>query len=191
MTFWNGPRIKSRGRAIIDIFDPSHIDCSSYTLSMGSEAYVTRDPKKSPWDDRKVHLQKQGADVPHAGCFGRVTEIAIPPGQFAFLLTEEMLEMPKDVMGFISLKSSYKFRGLINVSGFHVDPGFNGRLVYAVYNAGPNIIYISRGDKLFLLWFADLSGDDQNADDKTKYYKTGKTQNMGFIPLRQLALAVV
>jgi dCTP deaminase len=46
--------------------------------------------------------------------------------------------------------------GLINVSGFHVDPGFYGKLIYAVYNAGPSEIHLSRGTEMFLIWFADL-----------------------------------
>ncbi|MEC9068128.1 MAG: hypothetical protein VX569_12705 [Pseudomonadota bacterium] len=71
-------------------------------------------------------------------------------------------------MGFISLKSHSKFRGLINVSGFHVDPGFNGRLIYSVFNAGPSAIPLTRGDKIFLLWVADLAG----RTDDPKYRKT-------------------
>jgi dCTP deaminase len=89
----------------------------------------------------------------------------IPPGQFAFLLTDEILTVPNDVMALINVKSSIKLRGLINVSGFHVDPGYSGRLVISVFNAGPVPIVLSAGDPCFLIWFADLDGDP------TYYYK--------------------
>src|SRR5262249_8169336 len=81
---------------------------------------------------------------------------------FGFLLTEEVVSIPQHVVGFISLKATIKFRGLINVSGFHVDPGFRGHLVYAVYNAGPSPIHLARGMNLFLIWFADLDRTDSS-----------------------------
>jgi dCTP deaminase len=80
----------------------------------------------------------------------------IPAGQFAFLLTEEVVHVPDHVLGFISLKAQVKFGGLVNVSGFHVDPGYHGRLVYSVYNAGPAPVELERGKDLFLIWFAHL-----------------------------------
>ena len=46
--------------------------------------------------------------------------------------------------------------GLINVSGFHVDPGYQGRLIFSVYNAGPKPSRLHRGQDVFLLWIADL-----------------------------------
>ena len=51
-------------------------------------------------------------------------------------MTKESIEVPLDALGLISIRSKYKLKGLINVSGFHVDPGFRGSLVFAVYNAG-------------------------------------------------------
>ena len=66
-------------------------------------------------------------------------------------------------MGLISFNTKIKWKGLINVSGFHVDPGFRGKLIYSVYNAGPSSIHLSRGQELFLLWIADL---DRSASAK-------------------------
>jgi dCTP deaminase len=44
----------------------------------------------------------------------------------------------------------------VNVSGFHADPGWNGPLVFAVFNAGPASVHLHRGLPLFLIWYADL-----------------------------------
>ena len=166
MAFWGGKRLETEGKdkGIIDDFDEGQIDCSAYTLTMGSEAYVTPGHGENLRENDKIRLKAAKKKV----C-GRKTErygggsLKIPAGQFAFLLTEEAVSIPDDAMGFISLKSGIKFQGLVNVSGFHVDPGFKGRLIYAVFNAGPSQITICRGDDLFLLWIADLSGglDDQ------------------------------
>jgi dCTP deaminase len=63
------------------------------------------------------------------------------------------------VIAFISIRARIKFRGLINVSGFHVDPGYSDRFTFAVFNAGPVTVHLRRGDPSFLIWFADLDRD--------------------------------
>lgn len=80
----------------------------------------------------------------------------IPAGQFALLLTEEIVEVPNDTLAFISIRAKTKFKGLVNVSGFHVDPGFKGQLTFAVFNAGPSIIHLKRGQEIFVIWYASL-----------------------------------
>ena len=64
--------------------------------------------------------------------------------------------MPDTALAFISVRATIKFRGLVNVSGFHVDPGYKGRLVFSVFNAGPGPVHLARGDECFLIWYADL-----------------------------------
>jgi dCTP deaminase len=85
----------------------------------------------------------------------------IPPGQFAFLLTEECVEVPSSALAFISMKARIKFKGLVNVSGFHVDPGYKGRLIFAVFNAGPLAVHLARGDDCFLIWYVSLDADSK------------------------------
>ena len=157
MAFWSGERIADQGEAVVDSFDTAKIDCSAYTLTLGPECFVTPDFSLS----RRQNV-KQMLTAPFEAELGggwRNIEggsVIVPAGQFAFLLTEEFVRIPPSAMGFISLKSSVKWKGLINVSGFHVDPGFEGRLIYSVLNAGPSAIHLNRGQDLFLLWLADL-----------------------------------
>ena len=126
-----------------------------YTLCVGPEIYITPTLEHvSPG----MHTKKQLAEG---------EGFAIPAGQFAFLLTEESVEVPPEAMAFISIRARTKFRGLVNVSGFHVDPGWKGRLVFAVFNAGPSTIHLQRGLPLFLIWYADL-------DKASERRKTGE-----------------
>jgi dCTP deaminase len=105
--------------------------------------------------------------------------LSIPPGQFAFLLTEEVVEVPTSAIAFISMKTDMKFRGLVNVSGFHVDPGFKGPLKFAVFNAGSSPIVIKRGDDCFLIWYAELDNPNDASHAKkpsdNEKYKRGIT----------------
>jgi dCTP deaminase len=170
MAFWSGAKLRDDGPTlpIIDGFDEGQIDCSAYTLRMGAEAYVT---PSHGFDLRKNKKKKLKAPE-EVKAFERLIRtrgdtVVIPPGQFAFLLTEEVIQIPSNAMGFISLKSGIKFKGLINVSGFHVDPGFKGNLIYSVFNAGPSPIHIARGQDLFLLWLADLVGPHEDRFTKS------------------------
>lgn len=176
MTFWSGQRLSTDGatRQIVDPFEPDRIDCSAYTLTLGAEAYVT-----PHFGDNLRESVKQDLAEPETVDIGGIAKtrgggkVVIPPGQFAFLLTEETVAIPPDAMGFISLKSKPKFGGLINVSGFHVDPGFNGKLIFSVFNAGPSALHFARGERLFLLWIADLSFKGPKAQGSKLHHKTG------------------
>lgn len=166
MPFWGGARLVSEGarQGVVSNFDPAQVDCNAYELTLGAEVYVTPGIGENLKEHKKLRLAP-----PHDKTVdGRTVKVGggiaiIPPGQFAFLLTEEAVNIPRNAMGFISLKFGVKAKGLINVSGFHVDPGYTGNLVYSVFNAGPSPIHIARGEKLFLLWIADLSGPDEDA----------------------------
>ncbi len=121
-------------------FDKSRIKQAAYELSLGNETYLTDSVDKKP-----EILSDENSTV------------SINPGQFALLMAKETISVPNDRMGFISIKASEKLKGLINVSGFHVDPGFNGQLLFSVYNAGPSIITLKKGMPYFLIWFIELS----------------------------------
>lgn len=145
--FWGGLTLKDRLKELITYEDgktPSVdiIDCSAITLSLGSEVYIT--PSKEDSAREKIKLTDEKP------------QFTIPKGQFAFLITEEFISVPIEAMAFISFKAKYKFKGLINVSGFHVDPGWKGRLVFSVFNAGPQDVVFERGDSFALIWYASL-----------------------------------
>lgn len=118
------------------------VDPAGYRLAMGPEVYVS--PAKA-------------SDKGSVRQLGEREAVLIPSGQFAFLCSEEIVRVPDDAFCFITLRSKRtKFRGLVNVSGFHADPGYDGRLVFAVFNAGPGDVHLRRGDELFAIMFADL-----------------------------------
>lgn len=126
---------------IVSPYNGDRIKHGGYELSMGGEYYTTSD----------ISAKKQILALDE--------QLVISPGQFGILLTEEKINVPIDSIAFISIKASIKFRGLINVSGFHVDPGFKGHLKFSVYNAGSQKIVVTRGAPLFIIWFANLDQD--------------------------------
>jgi dCTP deaminase len=153
--YWSGETLQKRLPTLITppgAFDPNRIDCASYRLSIGTEIYVS--PTVDATDPQSVTVQ-----VLESGA-----AFTIPAGQFALLMTHEIVEVPDDAIAFISIRAKTKFKGLVNVSGFHVDPGYMGQLTFAVFNAAPREIHLRQGQDIFVLWYAYL-------DQKTKSIK--------------------
>ena len=138
MTFWSGEKLKERMPALVSEFSEDRIDCAAYTLRMGKQYYLSA--SEADIGTNKIRTLDDGDGV------------AIPSGQFAVLLTEERVTVPSNAIAFISMKTGFKGRGLVNVSGFHVDPGYSAPLRFAVFNAGPSTIGIKRGEDCFLIW---------------------------------------
>jgi dCTP deaminase len=147
MAFWSSQTLRDKLPALIIPYDNARVDQSSYTLTIGSQIFITKDYRNNNSQHTKQSLKKNQPFV-------------IPPGQFAYLLTEEEIQVPIDAIAFISMKASLKYKGLINISGFHVDPGFKGNLLFSVYNAGPSPINLQRNQECFLIWYSSLDFPD-------------------------------
>ena len=148
--------------SVISPVKAGRIKFGAYELSLGDEIYQT---------DSKAGKREVLKEVKE--------QVVINPGQFSLLLSEEVVNIPLDKIAFISIKAGIKLRGLINVSGFHVDPGFNGKLVFSVYNAGSGPISLERGEPCFLIWFADL-----NESEAKKY--DGEHKEQKNIPIKYI-----
>ncbi len=154
MAFWTSEKLKEKAsiEELIRPYNENRVKHGAYEMSLGHEAFITSDKqkKKQPLADGE--------------------QLVIPPGQFGLLITTEEIRIPADAMGFISIKAGIKFSGLVNISGFHVDPGFSGKLKFSVYNAGSRNVILASGQNVFLIWFSDLdratsdlySGDHAN-----------------------------
>jgi len=144
--FWGPERLKRKlvgGR--ITPFCSDQLDGVSYQLSIGDEIYVSPTAEATdPGTKSIVRLKKKEA-------------FTIPPGQFAFILTQEVVKVGINEIAFISMRAKTKYRGLVNVSGFHVDPSFKGHLTFAVFNAGPVAVHLRQGQPIFMIWYADIS----------------------------------
>lgn len=167
MSFWSTQTIIQRNsqlsesdnsKPLISNFQKERVKEASYTLTVGSEVFVTSSPEIKLDKVEKLNIKK-------GICY-------IPPGQFAYLITDEEINIPKDCLAFISMKFSTKASGLVNVSGFHVDPGYSGKIIFAVYNAGVKRIPIRQGMGIFSIWFSNLDFEDSSPKDSKKGFVT-------------------
>lgn len=156
MAFWSSERIhheqareimvagkdgETSAHHLIDGFKKNRVKSCKYELTLSREVIVTPDGTTS---------QPVPTDVP---------TLTIPPGQYAILYTQECVTIPDYAIAFISIKFGNTYKGLVNISGFHVDPGFCGHLKFSVYNAGNHPIYLDYESECFQIWFSDLSPD--------------------------------
>ncbi|GAA3984685.1 hypothetical protein GCM10022246_40510 [Pedobacter ginsengiterrae] len=145
-------------KKVIEPFNPQRVKNGAYELSLGKEVYLT-DSKTG-----KVETLDENSN----------RQVDLNPGQFALLLTKEKVSIPKDRIAFISIKAGEKLKGLVNVSGFHVDPGFNDHLLFSVYNAGPSTIVLNTGEPYFPIWFAEMKpelSEEEAYNDNNDHFK--------------------
>lgn len=140
--FWSGNRLNAEKRSLVPNHPDTAIDCASLVLTIGTEVYITPNSETDSKVKKILTLEEP--------------QFIIPKGQFALLITEEEVHVPNQNIAFISFKAKYKYKGLINVSGFHVDPGWRGKLTFSVYNAGPSDVVLEKGNPFALIWYADL-----------------------------------
>lgn len=146
MAFWSSEklRLKQQEHQLFTPCDESAIKHAAYELALGNEAFVTS------FETGVKQILKEGE------------QLRIPPGHFGLLITKEVVKVPNDAIALISIRASVKFRGLVNISGFHVDPGYEGQLQFAVYNAGSQAVVLDFEQRIFMIWYASL---DQATED--------------------------
>ena len=156
MSFWgNGKWTQAHTVTPLVIpFRDGRLEDGCYRLAMGSEAIISSSEPTKKGEFCVV-------DDTHP--------ITLEPGQFAYLITEERVELPANTIGFINVSTELKIKGLVNISGFHVDPLYKGKLIFTVFNAGPSNISIGFMDRIFRLWLSEFSPDSTNVEQKTSY----------------------
>jgi len=132
-------KIDKRLPIFIDNIEFDNIKPANIDLKLGQEVFTTS-------QEYPIKL----------GTHNHGNTIKIEPGAFGVFLTQESIYIPDDLLGLISLRVTYKMKGLVNVSGFHVDPGYHGKILFAVYNTGPRDIYLKLGEPIFMITFDKL-----------------------------------
>lgn len=131
-------------------YEPRNVKQACYDLRIGDEVLLSEQRVPHPLSE----------DDPF---------VLLPPGQFALIKTYEQVAVPREYVAFISIRSTFKFQGLINISGFHVDPTYEGHLIFAVQNVGPNDIRLKFKEPAFMIMWAKLLSPYAGKDRKRGY----------------------
>jgi len=129
------PDWKIRKEILIEPFAEESLQPAGYDLRVGGEAYV---------NGEMLDVESEGG-------------LVVPPGGHALVLTLERIGLPDDVMGDMKLRSSLAREGLLG--GFAwVDPGWDGNLTLALFNAAQTPISLSYGERFVQIAFVRLEG---------------------------------
>ncbi len=76
--------------------------------------------------------------------------LTLRPGQQALAASIERVELSKNILGILHIRSSLAREGLI-ASLALVDPGFRGQLTVSLYNAGDRQVRLRKGERFIQL----------------------------------------
>jgi deoxycytidine triphosphate deaminase len=92
--------------------------------------------------------------------------LCVDPGEVVFVLTEETLKLPRDIIANLSPKRKLSHHGIMVLGGFCIDPLYEGRLLVGLYNFSTTSFPLIPGKKLIAAVFYKL--DEQELSEFKK-----------------------
>jgi deoxycytidine triphosphate deaminase len=89
-------------------------------------------------------------------------EMEVEPGEVVFVLTQERLSLPLDVVAQLSPKRKLSHAGILTLGGLCIDPGYKGRLLIGLCNFSSTPFPIEPGRKLIAATFYRLNEAEAN-----------------------------
>jgi dCTP deaminase len=128
-------RANNMGRPLTKPFDEKHVTPNGYDLSIKEV-------------ELKIEALEQMLGLKHEKHILNINDedIVIPGKTFCVGMTEERVEMPANVVGFLWIRSSYGRKGLILMASV-VDAGYCGNLALSMYNCSEDPIVIEKNGK--------------------------------------------
>lgn len=93
-------------------------------------------------------------------------EMAVEPGEVVFVLTEETLELPVNMMAHLMPKRKLSHEGILVLGGFCVDPLYSGKLLVGLYNFSSSRFMLEPRRKLIAAVFYELEAPEIGAFEK-------------------------
>jgi deoxycytidine triphosphate deaminase len=93
-------------------------------------------------------------------------EMVVNPGEVVFVLTEEVLDLPDNIMAQLMPKRKLSHDGILVLGGFCVDPLYKGKLLVGLYNFSSATFVLDPGRKLIAAVFFELQESERGAFKK-------------------------
>ncbi len=87
-------------------------------------------------------------------------DLIVDPGEVVFVLTEERLKLPMNMVAQLSPKRKLSHAGILTLGGFCIDPGYEGRLLFGLFNFSSTPFPLIPGKKLVAATFFRLEGQE-------------------------------
>lgn len=83
--------------------------------------------------------------------------LELTPGSYAAVISLERLVLPSNICARIGSKRALAYEGVILLTGSIVDPGYEGHLLFGLYNASQRRVVVRHGRKLCNIVFERLA----------------------------------
>ena len=129
------------GRLIIDnTFDESSLQAATYDVRAGRYGIIGGQGKELDLED---------------------SSLVIDPGSYAGLISLEKIKLPTNVLAIIGSKRKFSYEGIILLTGSVVDPGYEGHLLFGLYNASTKKVVIPSRTKICTMLFIELAKEQK------------------------------
>jgi len=115
-----------RSRALIAPFVAKNLAACAYDFSAGSKAVVA--------GGTEFDLHK--------------TPLVLGPGSYAGLISHEKVALPPNILVHLGPKKRLSYEGMILLSGSVIDPGYEGHLLFVLFNSSGSKRVIGIGRKI-------------------------------------------
>jgi dCTP deaminase len=127
----------SKGQLIIGkTFLQNSLEASSYDVRVGLKGVIGG-------EGIEIELQKNPMEL--------------APGSYGGIISLEKFKLPADICARIGSKRALSYDGIILLTGTIVDPGYEGHLLFGLYNASQRKVIIRQGRKICNIVFEKLS----------------------------------
>ena len=84
----------------------------------------------------------------------------ISPGEAVFVLTQERLDLPDNIMATLVPKRKMAHSGVLVLGGFAIDPSYKGFILLGLYNFSSTPFPLREGKKIVAALFYDVSNEE-------------------------------
>jgi deoxycytidine triphosphate deaminase len=126
--------------------DISNCDGIKYDFRLGDR--ILKSKYRVPINYSDIPVEKQG------------TDLVVSPGEMVFVMTKETLNLPKNIFSQLSPRRKMTEFGVITLGGLAIDPGYNGKLLFGLYNISSEDFKLIPNAKLAGAVFFELVDDE-------------------------------
>lgn len=121
-------------KVVIRNGDPSSIEGVKYDFRIGPSFLKSRFRRPIEFDRLQDIDSLSGAEI--------------EPGEVVFVMTEEQICLPTNMMIVLTHKRKIAYDGILILGGLSVDPGYEGPLLIGLYNFSSRPYPLTQGRKL-------------------------------------------
>lgn len=157
-----------------ETFQPSSLEASSYDVRVGAKGVIGG-------EGVEIDLRKETMEL--------------GPGAYGGIISFEKLALPENVCARIGSKRALAYEGVILLTGTIVDPGYEGHLLFGVFNASQRRVMVRYNKKLCNIVFERLAKPPERLAPADPNLKIGnfpdafldRMANMEVLPWMQIS----